>query len=814
MPLLRRVPLPAFARRLNIALGRLWRWRWLLIGLAVALDVYVGVRIAVPLIAEARVRERLEPLGLEWQCAWRSVGLEGLRFEDVSIESTSTRARLARIGSLDIELSWARALSNPRTAIEQVRAAGVELDLELDELSRLRAIRRASEPGTSSNPETPPGQTAQALPGLSLADARLSLRDGEGALLVAVLPRLAVGDAGWDAALSHVELGSAPGEFASFEDVRASGPWQGSRPQLERASAGAATLVWLSPEGDDASRARPRLVDRLRSARTALLGGERAGATTAKNERRSLWTPDAHLELHGARVLEGPGTDGPAILEQLNLELIAEGESSIRVKGDGATSARGSLFWDVHVTPEDARVEGRVTLRAVPLALFAPVLPALPFHELERTRVAADLAITGQGLETASVRGDLSVSDLAFQSEGLARAPVGPISFAASGKATWTPARRELSDLSGELVVGDVRVTASGALAWPKDAYRVDLRAELPRVKCQAALDVVPAGLLDDLAEIRMNGTIQAKVDVHVDSADLEATKVDFDFADRCRFSRLPELMSVKRFSKPFTHHVLEPDGKLFEMATGPGTPAWTPIEQVSPFMIQAIVSSEDGRFFTHHGFAESQIGPALARNLQARAFKFGASTVTMQLVKNVFLHRDKLLARKGQEALIVWWLERAVDKKWILELYLNVIEYGPSVYGIQQAAQHYFGTLPIHLTPARAAFLATVLPRPKTYDKQYAKGKPDASTKKRVAFLLRHMRKRDRIDDEALAAGLEELETLEFYHPGQPLPTPPEIRGAALAPPFQTEPIEGWNTYLAEPKLEKIEEDAAALGI
>jgi membrane carboxypeptidase/penicillin-binding protein PbpC len=138
------------------------------------------------------------------------------------------------------------------------------------------------------------------------------------------------------------------------------------------------------------------------------------------------------------------------------------------------------------------------------------------------------------------------------------------------------------------------------------------------------------------------------------------------------------------------------------------------------------------------------------------------------------------------------------------------VIEYGTSVYGIRQAAQHYFGTEPIHLSPARAAFLASVLPKPKSYDKQYAKGRPDASTKKRVAALLRHMRKRDRIDDEALAEGLQEIEHLEFYHPDQPPPLPPEVRGAALAPPFQSGPIEGWNTFEAEPKLE---DDSAILG-
>jgi membrane peptidoglycan carboxypeptidase len=218
---------------------------------------------------------------------------------------------------------------------------------------------------------------------------------------------------------------------------------------------------------------------------------------------------------------------------------------------------------------------------------------------------------------------------------------------------------------------------------------------------------------------------------------------------------------------------------------------------------VQAVVAHEDGRFFTHHGFAEVEIGNALARNLKAHAFKFGASTITMQLVKNVFLHRDKLLSRKFQEAVIVWWLEQQVDKKWLLELYLNVIEYGTAVYGIRNAALHYFGILPIQLTPAQAAFLATILPSPKAYDEQWAKHTITESTKKKVAAFLQHMRSRDRIDDDALAYGLEELASFRFYDPSQPPPLPPVQRGRAQAPPFQVEPVEGWDTFDATQKAE-----------
>ena len=509
-------------------------------------------------------------------------------------------------------------------------------------------------------------------------------------------------------------------------------------------------------------------------------------------------------------MLDGAVSPKRAILEKLNVELLAEGEASLRVKGDGATATGGSLLWDLQVTPRDAKVEGRLSLRDVPVALFTPVLPKLPFYELERTRVGANLAITGKGLESASVRGELSISELGFESERIAKAPVGPVSFTARGQATWTPARRELSNLRGEVVVGAARVLITGGLAWPDDAYRVDMKVEMPKTKCSSALAIVPDGVLDDLAAVELKGDIKAKVEMHVDSADLDATKLDFDFEDKCKFAALPEAMNLERFEHPFLHRVLEPDDTVFEMETGPGTPAWTPMEQISPFMVQAVVAHEDGRFFNHRGFAETEIGAALARNLKAKAFKFGASTITMQLVKNVFLHRDKLLSRKVQEALIVWWLEQQVGKKWILELYLNVIEYGTSIYGIRNASLHYFGVLPIHLTPAQAAFLATILPSPKAYDEQYAKGTITESTKRKVISFLQHMHERARIDDEALAYGLEELNNFHFYDPDMPPPVPAPMRGAALMPPFQLTPVEGWNTFDANGPIkpeEKVED-------
>ena len=775
------------------------RGRWIAAGLGGLLLILVGLVAIVPGFAERKAAERLERLGLEWTVGKSSLHFGGLGFGDVVVKSKGASAPLARLKSVELKLGWTRALFRPREALDSVQLEGVDVDVDVEQLRKLRA----NPPRTVAAGEDEAARSQTALPAVSLQGARFTLRDEAGPLVSGELTRLTLAEGEWKAELGHVDLGSKGGEQVELTGLNANGPLHGRRPQFALGTVDAATLTLNANKSGDAPAANTGLVRRFKNVRAALR--KSADTSDSSGEKKTpLYTADARVELKRARVLDGAVTPKLPILDKLNVAVLAEGEASVRVKGEGETATGGGLQWDLHITPRDAKIEGRVALRDVPLALFTPVLPKLPFYELERTRVGANLAITGKGLESASVRGEFSITELGFESDRIAKAPVGPISFTARGQATWTPARRELSGLRGEVVVGAARVLITGGLAWPEDGYRVDLRADLPKTKCTSALELFPDGLLDELSGIELKGDIKAKVETHIDSADLDSTKLDFDFDDKCKFVTLPEAMNVTRFERPFVHRVLEPDETIFEMETGPGTPAWTPIDKISPFMVQAVVAHEDGRFFNHHGFAETEIGAALARNLKARAFKFGASTITMQLVKNVFLHRDKLLSRKFQEALIVWWLEQQVDKKWLLELYLNVIEYGTAIYGIRNASLHYFGILPLQLTPAQAAFLATILPSPKAYDDQYEKGTITESTKRKVASFLQHMRTRNRIDEEALAFGLEELETFRFYRPDQPPPVPPPVRGQAAAPPFQTEPVDGWSTYdSTQPKVE-----------
>ncbi len=328
------------------------------------------------------------------------------------------------------------------------------------------------------------------------------------------------------------------------------------------------------------------------------------------------------------------------------------------------------------------------------------------------------------------------------------------------------------------MTMGDAQLDFTGALELGLDRYLVDVDATLPPTDCNAAVHAIPADLLGELAGFSLDGRIGGHARAHVDSTDLEHLSLDLDVNDGCVFQTVPALADLGRVRAPFLHRVQEPDGSWFEMTTGPGTLAWSSIYATSPFLVHAILAHEDGAFFHHHGFSVGSIRDALERNLRAGSYVYGASTITMQLAKNLFLHREKYLARKVQEVLLTWWLESALEKADILELYVNVIEYGPSIYGLRAAAEHYFGRDPSELSPAESAFLACILPNPKLYHGQYERDEISPSMKNRMRNLLTHMHARGRINQAALEFGLAEVDTLRFHHEGDPPVQPRVIAG------------------------------------
>jgi len=145
---------------------------------------------------------------------------------------------------------------------------------------------------------------------------------------------------------------------------------------------------------------------------------------------------------------------------------------------------------------------------------------------------------------------------------------------------------------------------------------------------------------------------------------------------------------------------------------------AWMPYDRISGNLKRAVVAAEDSRFVEHEGFDWDAIEQAMERNRREGKVVLGASTISQQLAKNLFLSPERTPWRKGQEALITVMIERTMSKRRILELYLNVIEWGDGIFGAEAAARHYFGTSAATIGPEAAARLAAMVPNPRFYDR------------------------------------------------------------------------------------------------
>ncbi|MGH9577638.1 MAG: monofunctional biosynthetic peptidoglycan transglycosylase [Terriglobales bacterium] len=152
------------------------------------------------------------------------------------------------------------------------------------------------------------------------------------------------------------------------------------------------------------------------------------------------------------------------------------------------------------------------------------------------------------------------------------------------------------------------------------------------------------------------------------------------------------------------------PDAKLRQ--------TWVPYDRISRHLKRAVVAAEDGKFAAHEGFDWEAIEKALEKNKKKGKVVSGGSTISQQLAKNLFLSGSRTPWRKGQEALITVMIENVMDKRRILEIYLNVIEWGDGVYGAEAAARHYYRQGAASLGPEQAARLAAIVPNPRFYDR------------------------------------------------------------------------------------------------
>lgn len=244
--------------------------------------------------------------------------------------------------------------------------------------------------------------------------------------------------------------------------------------------------------------------------------------------------------------------------------------------------------------------------------------------------------------------------------------------------------------------------------------YELKIKAE--EQDAQAILDGFPQGLFESLDGLKVEGKVKYNLNFYLD------TKVP----DSVKFSSTltPVNFKILRWGKtnlqkinaPFIYTPYEYGKPMRDITIGPSNPNFTPLSAISKNFINAVLTAEDPSFYTHNGFVEESIRKSIVVNYKEKKFKRGGSTISMQLVKNIYLSRQKTLARKAEEILIVWLIEHnhLVSKQRMLEVYFNIMELGQNIYGIGEASRYYFGKQPADLTIGDGLFLASIVPKPK----------------------------------------------------------------------------------------------------
>lgn len=216
--------------------------------------------------------------------------------------------------------------------------------------------------------------------------------------------------------------------------------------------------------------------------------------------------------------------------------------------------------------------------------------------------------------------------------------------------------------------------------------------------------------------------------------------------------SLLPPVSELADKSYSTTIQVKDWQGEYHPFVVGPKNRHWTPSGRIPAEMKWAVILAEDANFYKHEGFDVKAIKNAIKYDLEKRSLKRGASTITQQTAKNLFLSREKTVTRKLKEIYLAYRMEQELTKGRIIELYLNVVELGPMVYGIGHGARYYFGKSPAELTPRECAFLAAMLPGPRVAYNPY---KNLGKVLKRSNMILKLLRKNGVLDEGEYQASL-----------------------------------------------------------
>ena len=450
----------------------------------------------------------------------------------------------------------------------------------------------------------------------------------------------------------------------------------------------------------------------------------------------------------------------------------------IHLRGRTRFFLGADLKWEAVLGERNSSLALRT--KDLPLACITGVLPPLPWFHPESTYLDLHLNVRSPAVDSGGreavvwdIRGSGRLRQAALSAPLLADRPVTGVDVMAEFAGTWHPGETRLGPFTARVTLPPVHFAVAGTeLHWTPASYRVEMTANLPATGCADLLAAVPGDLLGEASAFSLSGTLQGRARVRLDDVRLEATDLQVEVENDCRAVAVPP-RAFGLEQGTFTYTMTTAEGGRRQRTVGVGTPQWHTLPEVSPLVIAAVLVQEDAGFYGHDGFSLPAIRASLVSDLEAGGTRRGASTITMQLARNLFLRRNKTLERKAQEVVYTWWLEKTLGKDRILEMYLNIVEFGPRVYGVGAASRYYFQRDALGLNAAQAAFLASVLPAPyRAHREIAAAGALPAELAGQIRGLLGRMAAAGRLSPEQLRAALAQVADL---HPATG-PPPPDI--------------------------------------
>jgi hypothetical protein len=304
------------------------------------------------------------------------------------------------------------------------------------------------------------------------------------------------------------------------------------------------------------------------------------------------------------------------------------------------------------------------------------------------------------------------------------------------------------ADLSGSITLRDIDTDPTVDLALGVRQLEFGRMLGAAGLSVPESLGVAPGGSHDlgsATIEVGVRGT-------PAEPATLAVTqKIDFSPP-----RRMPP--AISRLRGDFVFRSDDGPGPHRPIDVSLSSPDFIALRDVPPLFVRTLLLAEDSSFYGHRGIDLRELPSALLTNWSRGGAARGASTITQQLAKNLFLSRDKEVGRKLQELAITFLLESALGKDRILEIYLNIIEWGPDLRGLRPAAHHYFGCEPQALTPAQMAFLVAIIPGPIKYQRSFARGTPGPGLRLLIDNLLAKLRSVDAIGEEEYQRALSDL--------------------------------------------------------